>query len=357
MRPIIRKSLEIQAAEHLRDAIVSGQFEPGQRLTETDLAQSLELSRGTARAALHHLAAEGLATLTPYTGWHVVALSAADIWELCTLRASLDALAARLAAQLSSRLPRDDIEAAFGRLQSACKDEKAHEARRAEWQLHKSIGAATAHGRLNAQYQLIEWQWLLYARIEVAAPMDFVALAAEHRQLLDAIFAGSADVAAAIAQNHALLAGQRLHASIARDQVRPVWPQVKLTEDRTMLNHVSVGTHDLTRAKQFYARVFAPLGLKTTVDSEKEVYFGTARDFVVFALYPVPAEKAVVGAQTHFALTAKDREEVAAVARAAQAQSAHLLHAAGPRPEIGPDYYGTMFKDLDGHVIEVLAAA
>ena len=94
---IVRRSLEAQAADVLRDRIVSGRIPNGARLTETALATDLGLSRGPVRAALQQLSNEQLVVQRPYAGWEVRRLRRKDIWEISTLRSALEGLAARLA--------------------------------------------------------------------------------------------------------------------------------------------------------------------------------------------------------------------------------------------------------------------
>ncbi|MFT4438924.1 GntR family transcriptional regulator [Caballeronia sp. 15715] len=62
---VVRRSLDLQAADKLREAIMSGEFEPGERLTEEFLAASTGLSRGTLRLTLRQLMHEGLVTQEP----------------------------------------------------------------------------------------------------------------------------------------------------------------------------------------------------------------------------------------------------------------------------------------------------
>ncbi|WP_019173748.1 GntR family transcriptional regulator [Pseudaminobacter salicylatoxidans] len=94
-----RKSLADQATDILRQGILEGRFHPGERLVETWLAEHMQLSRGTIRAALRELTHEGLVRVIPYTGWEVEELSVKDAEELCVVRGALEALAARLAAE------------------------------------------------------------------------------------------------------------------------------------------------------------------------------------------------------------------------------------------------------------------
>ena len=99
LAPITRRSAESLALDRLRQAIIGGALPAGSRLTEMALAEQLATSRATIRTALHHLVAEGLAVQVPYTGWMVTSLTANDAWELVTLRASFESLAASLAAE------------------------------------------------------------------------------------------------------------------------------------------------------------------------------------------------------------------------------------------------------------------
>jgi GntR family transcriptional repressor for pyruvate dehydrogenase complex len=61
IRPVIAISATKQIAEQIRDAIIAGEFQKGDRLpTETELATSFGVSRGTVREALKRLAAQNL---------------------------------------------------------------------------------------------------------------------------------------------------------------------------------------------------------------------------------------------------------------------------------------------------------
>src|SRR5215467_3128120 len=85
-----KRRLDNQAADVLREQILSGRFAPGLRLVEAALADQLGVSRGTVRAALGELAHEGLVSHITYTKWMVSELSAADARELYSLRGSLE---------------------------------------------------------------------------------------------------------------------------------------------------------------------------------------------------------------------------------------------------------------------------
>jgi DNA-binding GntR family transcriptional regulator len=60
-----RRSLVDRAAQILRQGILEGRFPSGSRLLETWLAEQMQLSRGTVRAALRELTHEGLVRAFP----------------------------------------------------------------------------------------------------------------------------------------------------------------------------------------------------------------------------------------------------------------------------------------------------
>ena len=84
--------------EALREAIVSNQLRPGQRLMETELAEEMLVSRTPVREAVRKLKAEGYVVMIPRKGAYVAALSIQDINDVFEIRAALEAMAAYHAA-------------------------------------------------------------------------------------------------------------------------------------------------------------------------------------------------------------------------------------------------------------------
>jgi DNA-binding GntR family transcriptional regulator len=99
--PLVRNASDV-ATELLRNAIVDGTLEPGQRLKEEELARSLGISRTPVREALVMLQAEGLIDASPNRGAAVRSHSAEELDDLYQLRALLEAHAARRAAARAS---------------------------------------------------------------------------------------------------------------------------------------------------------------------------------------------------------------------------------------------------------------
>ena len=83
----------------LREMLLEGHFQPGERIREVPLAAELGVSRIPLRLVLERLAHEGLLAVLPTRGFVVQRFSTADIYEAIDLRGLLEGMAARLAAE------------------------------------------------------------------------------------------------------------------------------------------------------------------------------------------------------------------------------------------------------------------
>lgn len=82
----------------IRELIISGSFQPGERLLEEELAHRVGVSRTSIREALRRLSAEGLIRTEANRGTFVAQLSSSEVDEIFQLRAVLEGHATSLAA-------------------------------------------------------------------------------------------------------------------------------------------------------------------------------------------------------------------------------------------------------------------
>jgi DNA-binding GntR family transcriptional regulator len=212
LAPIVKRSAEDLALDSLRSHILSGGLPGGARVTEHGLADSLAISRATLRTALHRLAAEGLVVQTPYIGWQVLEFTPDDIWELYTLRASLDALAARLLAERMDMVRQARLRRAFDALALHCRNAELHGMAESDFALHKLIVDLAGHGRLASQYRLVEQQIRFFVTSSDALVTDPVEVLRQHEALVRALLAGEAGAAGLAAEQHCMVEGRKLHA-------------------------------------------------------------------------------------------------------------------------------------------------
>ncbi len=94
--------LRRQVLEELRQSIIAGRLNPGDRLIERDLIAMMGVSRTVIREALRQLESEGLVAIIPNKGPVVRELTVEEARDLYSIRAVLEGLAARLFVQHAS---------------------------------------------------------------------------------------------------------------------------------------------------------------------------------------------------------------------------------------------------------------
>src|SRR2546428_12779261 len=93
-----RLTLAAIVTEQLRNAILQGEYELGQRITEVEVARRFDVNSITVREAFHSLEGEGLIVTIPFCGRSVFQLTEEEVIEVTLQRASLEAQAAYWAA-------------------------------------------------------------------------------------------------------------------------------------------------------------------------------------------------------------------------------------------------------------------
>ena len=108
-----------QVVDNLRQAILSRQFKPGQRLIERELVEATGASRTSVREALRELGAEGLVTAIPNKGTIVSEMSRDEARQIYELRSSLEGLAGRLFVQRASDAEVAELQEQFAAIKEA----------------------------------------------------------------------------------------------------------------------------------------------------------------------------------------------------------------------------------------------
>ncbi len=87
-----------QVAKHLGQAILNGQYAPGEQIKEQAIAELFDISRGPVRDALRVLEKQGLVQIAPRRGAFVVELRQDDLIDIFNIRSALLSLAVRYLA-------------------------------------------------------------------------------------------------------------------------------------------------------------------------------------------------------------------------------------------------------------------
>ena len=122
-----------------------------------------------------------------------------------------------------------------------------------------------------------------------------------------------------------------------------------------MIDHLGLQSADPAAAAAFFARVFAPCGVREAmrIDTPHGPVVGMAGEAGQPQLWVSPMED--TGSRpVHLALAAPSRDAVDAVFAAARDAGAEILHEPRERPEYHPGYYGVFLRDPDGNNVEAV---
>ncbi len=194
-----------RVTRQLRDEILDGVRAPGDRLVERDLAAELGVSRVPVRDALRALVAEGLVTPRPRS-WAVVReFTASDVADLNEVRAAVEPLAFRLAAQRRTRPGLDRLGAAVDAERAAARAGDAVGAHRAAADFHEIVTALAANELLSELERTMRsrMRWLL------GQHGDLITIAEQHADLYAAIAERDVARVEALATEH-LATGQAM---------------------------------------------------------------------------------------------------------------------------------------------------
>jgi DNA-binding GntR family transcriptional regulator len=189
--------------------IVSGEYPPGSRLVETRIAQELGVSQAPVREALRDLEQLGCIVHEPFRGCSVRAFSADELLEAFPVRAALEALAARLAAERISEQELLRLAELLETMREAARRGDAHGQSQANASFHATIVRAARNVTLERQWALLE----PFSRtfLTVSQPgLDLLALSERHIPILDALRARDPDAAADAMHRHLMDAAELL---------------------------------------------------------------------------------------------------------------------------------------------------
>ena len=208
------RAVKQQLADHLRDEIVRGSFKPGEHLRLEDIAARFEVSTMPVREALRELESEGLVTIFPRRSAVVTELTAEDIEDIYDIRATLEAMATRLAVPRMTEAICQDLASIVEQMDG----QLGHVATlvKLNHRFHSTLYAASGRRHLCDLNHTLRYrtQHYLHAYMDDLGSM---ALAQEeHRAILDACRRRDAEEAASLVEKHLTEVGQAIIGFIRR---------------------------------------------------------------------------------------------------------------------------------------------
>ena len=171
----------------LRQAILKGELEPGERLMEIQLAERLGVSRTPIREAIRKLELEGLVLMIPRKGAEVAKISESNLRDVLEVRRSLEELAIDLACQRITEEELDELNKAEVDFKAAIENGDAMQIAQTDESFHEIIYNSTKNQKLVQILNNLREQMYRY-RLEYIKDADKrQILMVEHEHILKAL--------------------------------------------------------------------------------------------------------------------------------------------------------------------------
>ncbi|NDL66751.1 GntR family transcriptional regulator [Anaerotalea alkaliphila] len=186
----------------LREAILKGEFQPGERLMEKQLAEKMGVSRTPIREAIRKLELEGLVVMIPRKGAEVAQITEKDLKDVLEVRATLEALAVKIACQ---KMTEEELQALVDVNELFRQAANGHDTDQVIHQdvaFHDIIFQSTRNDKLIQIINNLREQIYRF-RVEYITKMeDFQTLVEEHDDIVDAIRHRNNTLAQTLAERH-----------------------------------------------------------------------------------------------------------------------------------------------------------
>lgn len=196
-----RQGLSNDIVTLIKQKILDGTLNPGDRIVESKLARELGISQTPVREAIRHLSGEGILTIVPNKGSLVKRLSMQDVFEIYSLRAILEGLAIKLATQLASAQDVADLERFFAAMKAKVDDDSVPSLLADSLQIHNTIIRLANHSRLTSAYSALSFQIARVNRI-LGQESTKAKEVQQHEELIVALKTGDPDFAEKTMRRH-----------------------------------------------------------------------------------------------------------------------------------------------------------
>ena len=194
------------AKRHMELWIIKGEYEPGQKLKEEEIAMRLGISRPPIREAFKALETEGLVVRKPRRGVFVSEMSAKDVWEAYTLKAALYEMATELAMNTISAIQISELDAIVQQMEGCVKTQPVDLLQYQEYhqKFHHGITVISGHDRLKKISVSIHNQVGRFSYQSLQNKSHLQSSVRYHRRIINAIKAKNKILACRLMKDHVL---------------------------------------------------------------------------------------------------------------------------------------------------------
>lgn len=171
----------------LRQAILKGELEPGERLMEIQLAERLGVSRTPVREAIRKLELEGLVVMVPRKGAEVAGITEKNVRDVLEVRKALEELAVTLACQRMEESQFNQFDKQNHVFEEALKTGDLAEIAKQDIDFHEVIYLAAGNERLQQMLNNLQEQMYRYRMEYIKDEQQRSKLVLEHLEIAEAI--------------------------------------------------------------------------------------------------------------------------------------------------------------------------
>ena len=186
----------------LRQAILTGDLKPGERLMEIHLANKLGVSRTPIREAIRKLELEGLVTMIPRRGAEVAQITEKSMNDVLEVRRAMDALCVELACERITEEALAALKSACDGFEQAVKTRDVKKIAQADVALHDIIVQATGNQRLVQLVNNLSEQMYRYRFEYIKDFSQHEKLVEEHRIIYESLVRKDKETASEAAKTH-----------------------------------------------------------------------------------------------------------------------------------------------------------
>lgn len=190
-----------QAYAQIKQLIFDFALMPGDRFSETELAERVQVSRTPLRQALQRLQREGFLRVFPKAGWQVAPLDFDQFDELYDLRVLLECQAVQLLCDAVQRPALTGLVQVWG-VPAAERLDDADQVRELDEQFHQKLVQAAGNREMARVHQDITERIRIIRRLDFTQPARVEATYQEHARILRAIGQRRADEARRLLRAH-----------------------------------------------------------------------------------------------------------------------------------------------------------
>jgi DNA-binding GntR family transcriptional regulator len=198
--PVETKAAQVR--DRIRELVESGQLAPGERVNVDAIARAFGVSKIPVREAISQLEAQGLVVVTPHAGARVATRSAHDLRGIYLVRASLEPLAARLAAESVTEAQLSVLEQLTQQMERAFSEGTLDVLSDANRAFHVGIARASGYAPVAEMVEEALRRVAPYRSRLTHGERRWALVLAEHRVILQALRSGDGPAAEAAAREH-----------------------------------------------------------------------------------------------------------------------------------------------------------